>query len=395
MAWYYGTFSCGHEGRVNIIGPTKDRQWKADKRFSGMCEECYLKHLEEENERKNKEALAAAKEMELPNLTGTEKQITWANTIRVELIEKLQKEIDKILKDKRLDYNSEEYFRYQYKDITIKDFISNINEIVDYMIQHKTEAKWYIDNRSKKTILLIDLFSEIRTNKLLEKEKVQMKEVIQEGTIAPKEVKFIGIVQIGATKEKITAKYEKNDTFRDIVKNLNLKWEETKWERKLSELTGLYIDRAAELGNKLLNAGFNICILDEEIREKAVNGAYELECERWIKYDKDSKKLAIRWYDKNDYMYDAARKIKTSKWKSEIKSVIVDISHHEEVKEFAELYKCKFTEEALSYIEQYKTELANIPKVEPIKTKDNIKEDGLQNILNSSREILDDLREDD
>lgn len=36
MAWYYGTYSCGHEGRVNIIGPTKDRQRKSDWHFSGL-----------------------------------------------------------------------------------------------------------------------------------------------------------------------------------------------------------------------------------------------------------------------------------------------------------------------------------------------------------------------
>jgi len=24
MAWYYGTYSCGHEGRVNIIGQNKN-----------------------------------------------------------------------------------------------------------------------------------------------------------------------------------------------------------------------------------------------------------------------------------------------------------------------------------------------------------------------------------
>ena len=274
MAWYYGTFSCGHEGRVNIIGPTKDRQWKADKRFSGMCEECYSKWLEEEKKIKNKEALEATKEMELPELTGTEKQIVWANTIRVELIEKLQHEVDKILKDKKLDYNSEEYLEYRYKDIITKDFISNVNETINYMIENKTDAKWYIDNRSKKTSLLIDLFAEIKGNKLAEKEKVQMKEVIKEGTIAPTEVNFNGIVEITAAQEKVTAKYEKNDKFREIVKNLNFKWNDTVWERKLSELTGSYIDRAAELGNKLLNAGFTICILDEEIKDKAINGTY-------------------------------------------------------------------------------------------------------------------------
>ena len=30
MAWYNGTFSCGHEGKVNIIGKAKDREWKMD-----------------------------------------------------------------------------------------------------------------------------------------------------------------------------------------------------------------------------------------------------------------------------------------------------------------------------------------------------------------------------
>lgn len=28
MAWYEGTYACGHEGRVNIIGPQKDRGYK-------------------------------------------------------------------------------------------------------------------------------------------------------------------------------------------------------------------------------------------------------------------------------------------------------------------------------------------------------------------------------
>ena len=43
MAWYNGTFSCGHEGRVNIIGKMSERQWKIDKYFSGVCEECKKK----------------------------------------------------------------------------------------------------------------------------------------------------------------------------------------------------------------------------------------------------------------------------------------------------------------------------------------------------------------
>lgn len=47
MAWYNGTFSCGHEGWVNIIGKMSERQWKIDKYFSGVCEECKKKEREE------------------------------------------------------------------------------------------------------------------------------------------------------------------------------------------------------------------------------------------------------------------------------------------------------------------------------------------------------------
>ena len=43
MAWYNGTFSCGHEGRVNVIGKIKDREWKTERKFSNMCPDCYKK----------------------------------------------------------------------------------------------------------------------------------------------------------------------------------------------------------------------------------------------------------------------------------------------------------------------------------------------------------------
>ena len=106
MAWYYGTFSCGHEGRVNVIGPQKDRQWKIDNKFSGICEECYKNKLQKEREDANQKALERAKEMELPELQGTEKQVAWANTLR----DKFVNEIEELIKDIETDkYTYEEY----------------------------------------------------------------------------------------------------------------------------------------------------------------------------------------------------------------------------------------------------------------------------------------------
>ncbi|MEG6613779.1 hypothetical protein V6C42_13065 [Pseudoclostridium thermosuccinogenes] len=60
MAWYYGTYACGHEGRVNIIGPHSSRQWIADRKFEGLCPECYQKELEIEREAINDEFLVDA-----------------------------------------------------------------------------------------------------------------------------------------------------------------------------------------------------------------------------------------------------------------------------------------------------------------------------------------------
>lgn len=54
MAWYHGTYSCGHEGRINLIGPTKDREWKKEREFSGLCPECYKKNWKHRERQRTK-----------------------------------------------------------------------------------------------------------------------------------------------------------------------------------------------------------------------------------------------------------------------------------------------------------------------------------------------------
>ncbi len=33
MAWFYGTYACGHNGRVNIVGKMSERQKKSGSLF--------------------------------------------------------------------------------------------------------------------------------------------------------------------------------------------------------------------------------------------------------------------------------------------------------------------------------------------------------------------------
>ena len=83
MAKYEGTYACGHDGVVNVIGKMSERQRKADYAFSHLCP----KYAKEEKERKiaeeNKKSKELSEEYGFPNLTGTEKQVAWGNTIRL------------------------------------------------------------------------------------------------------------------------------------------------------------------------------------------------------------------------------------------------------------------------------------------------------------------------
>ena len=386
MSWYYGTYSCGHKGRVNIIGPVKDRQWKADRKFSKMCPECWEKHLEKERERKNKEAEEKAKEMELPELTGSERQIAWANTLRQNLIDNLTN----LAEDKR-----------EMKDITeLYDIGCRLNkdkvlQFMHYIISSKAAARFYIDNRSLSMGRYIEKYAqeafksdeEKYEEKLLEEEKTNSA-VYPENKITdvPAEIEVI--------EDTIEVKFEKNYDFIAIVKDLEYRWSGSVWYRKIDYTNGTIEDRVAELGNKLLNEGFPVIILDEETRNKAIEGNYEQECTRWIYVRSNGKyegRFAIKWRGRDNSLYNNARKLPGSKWDS---AVMVRIEHYKEVEEFAELYGFKFSKGAIKAIEEYKEKLKKVEVIKPVKVEEEEIKDGLKEILESSTEILDDLKDD-
>lgn len=84
--WYDGVYACGHEGRVNVVGPGKDRDWKVKKHFERICPECYQKQRAEEAQKIKEES----NELGWPELTGTEKQIVWALSIRKKTITEMK-----------------------------------------------------------------------------------------------------------------------------------------------------------------------------------------------------------------------------------------------------------------------------------------------------------------
>ena len=116
MSQFTGIFNCGHEGRVNVTGKHDYRQQKADNFFnSHICEDCWKARIKEEK------AVAFKEAENLPRLTGSEKQIAWAISIRQAKIEQ-----------------SSAWVETQAE----KDAWANV-------INSKTDAKFWIENREK------------------------------------------------------------------------------------------------------------------------------------------------------------------------------------------------------------------------------------------------------
>jgi len=203
-------------------------------------------------------------------------------------------------------------------------------------------------------------------------------------------------VVITVDSKTVRIKSEKNDTIIDLVKSKGYEWEPLayRWAKYLAPRMGTPADRAAEIGNKLLNAGFPIEISDEKIRENAINADFEPECTRWILLIVKGEykgRLIAKWFGKDNELYRRARSLPQSRWHQGEKGVLVKIEHYKEVEDFASVYGFKFSSAAKTAIEEYREEFKNARRVKPVKVKEKAKGDGLGTILQSSREIIPDL----
>lgn len=130
MAKYTVTRACGHNETVVLYGKSRDREWRLEQvEPSKLCYECYQKQLAEQREKENREAAEAARAMNLPQLTGTEKQVAWAETIRQKMLADIDKFVYGRIKPEHRN------------DIRIKEPVR--------AIQAKTSASWWIDHRGE------------------------------------------------------------------------------------------------------------------------------------------------------------------------------------------------------------------------------------------------------
>ena len=76
------THTCGHTETVQMYGTSRERDSKAAWLAGKPCQEC---------QRKARQAQATESAQGLPALTGSDKQVAWATTIRAEQLGKVAK----------------------------------------------------------------------------------------------------------------------------------------------------------------------------------------------------------------------------------------------------------------------------------------------------------------
>lgn len=382
MAKYDVTFSCGHTETVNLIGKVADRlrtieYWEEH----GLCSECYKAEKQRQFEEQNRKAAEEARELGLPELAGTEKQVAWANTIRQDTI--------KILED----------FLAKAKPGTEKE-----QELVRtiwhrFLLKH-TDAKWWIDNAR---------YADIRTlNEWLSKEKKLYdeeqavpeeikKQAIEEMTLRPEKPVTTLVAEIRIKDDVVSAKYpEKNDAFREIVKNSGFTWADGQWQRKTNFRTGSPLERAAELGVKLLAAGFPVRVFSDELQQKILASDYEPECKRWVTKHTKTGKFLIDWERPDDF-FDEAKKLPGARWERGV-GMLVPKDAFREVLDFARQYQFRLSPGAQELVEEAQKayEAAMVAEVKP-KEEKQLPKPGRKNLkaVHVTGEIDDELRDDD
>lgn len=149
---------------------------------------------------------------------------------------------------------------------------------------------------------------------------------------------------------------ERIEKFRQTLKSKDFQWGGTSWYREVGMKAGKIEDRAAEIGNLLLNEGFIIQISDETIRNNAINAVYEDEKTRWITIYKDNSYadyVVISWRY-NDDLYYKAQKLPASKYRNG--NIIVRKEQYEAILDFAKMYDVAISEKAMQRLELAKQE---------------------------------------
>lgn len=323
---------CGAGYEVQLYGKGSDREWRLEN-WDWTCDECKEKARQEENAK----AAAANVAAGLPALTGTEKMIAWAEMIRKQKLATLDEEIGQ-------------------RPIT-PDVDKPRLELAIANLKNRTAARWWIDNRDTRILLLLrDEYQATEKPLPPEEKKIADEakaEAMIEATVRPEKPVTETVTEIRVLEKAVEIVFpEKREDFRQIVRfTLAFGWTGALWRRDLKPTNGTPQDRAAEAGNRLLAAGFPVRIFDENVRVHAVYGTFEPEARRWVMGRTSGKYngwFCIKWPREEDF-FKAAKRLHGSRYDKP--EIVVPAEQFQEILDFAEMYEFALSSGALKLVE--------------------------------------------
>lgn len=405
MAKYQVEHQCGHGQTHDLIGRHKDRERKIEWLETTLCSDCFRAQIEVEREENAFKAAQEAREIGLPDLSGSEKQISWAQQLRAGFLAPFEAIFEEksyyslpAIELKREFRGHDELSRAvqsaaektnpdREPEAAGAQLCEAIQAVVFAFAATKTSAHWWIDNRynlsaefvkarrSEIAATFIAVAQGQSEGEVMEAQRraeadkaaalALQKQAREEATIRPQnEVSPLSVeVRLEDGAVSVRTPYGL-DGATALLKNLGYKWESPVW-RKATTRFGDRDARAAQVVHDLLGAGFVIICQSAAIRERAIKADYVPEVTRYVTTLKEGGEhggwFAIGW-SKEDDLYAEAKSIKGARYSKPF--IVVRPEMWEQVDDFAELNGCTILSPAKKLIEAQRALIADAVKVE-------------------------------
>lgn len=405
--------ACGHTESHQLYGPGRDRERKAAWLETTLCYACYKEQQQLEREQASAAAAEQAVDAGLPELTGTEKQVAWAERIRADWISQngyrrspLERHYE-ILSSHSCDARDQfrawrEQSDHRQRWISELDAAEDsgdyesllgwIRAITMDAAGRQTSAHWWIENRNYGLDSLYTdedrvLFYSLLRAKLEggDAERAQAAAIEEQAQAAARrqldqemqatidaEATLLAATpvspltaRIDVNGKMITVRFaERNDQFRMLVRTAGFSWSsgQSCWTQYASEEDASAL--AAVTGRALLGAGFNILVREQSLRERILHSDASLPSTRVI-YTLTSGphcgQFALRW-GHNDDLYHRACRIPGARWSKGVMHAPADA--FAEVEDFAQIHGFTLLDSAIGLIEAMRNQRAAALTVE-------------------------------
>lgn len=424
MAKYDVTFACGHTATVELFGKSSDREWKLQRMAEGLCPDCYRAQQEAERKAASEAAAEEAKKQGFAELKGSEKQIAWAETIRAKFMEQLDELLEKMHQQDqhariKAGWNDEQKARH--------DMMFRVVDAMGRAYAHIDSARDIIDNRGidpisamKKAVGLIKdvkeghatldgirrIFGAVVAATVEEYLKAEGAPEVEDEepedvAVEPTEKKHatLATVSVGTNDEGrpvVHVTSDKDADLIEVVKAHGYRWNSgaRRWYFPVGIKDGEASDRVAEIANALLAAGFPVR-MPKSIQDAAVAGTFDPRATRWVSARvTDPDHVYLSWpRGDNDELRDAVRGLPSLTYMGETHEWRIPVSAYAEIRDFAGLYGFKLTPGANKNLKAYEDRVVTADPAAPVKQEKPDPEKELKKILESSTDVLEDLKD--